>query len=127
MLRTSRSHGSFQHHPLADFEEFVATVIATINRALTDIPRASVRLHVCWGSYEGAHDRDVPREDILPIISKANVGALYLPFANPRHVHEARVLRSVGLAEDRLLIAGVIDPLTNLVEHPETAEERREG
>jgi 5-methyltetrahydropteroyltriglutamate--homocysteine methyltransferase len=119
-------HGSFQHRPLADFQEFVATVVATINRALTNIPRASVRLHVCWGNYEGPHDRDVPLEDILPIISKANVGALYLPFANPRHAHETRVFSSVRLAEDQLLIAGVIDPLTNFVEHPETVADRIE-
>jgi 5-methyltetrahydropteroyltriglutamate--homocysteine methyltransferase len=117
-------HGSFQHRPLADFQEFVATVVATINRALRNIPRASVRLHVCWGNYEGPHDCDVPLADILPIIKKANVGAVYLPFANPRHAHETRVLGAIGLAEDQLLIAGVIDPLTNFVEHPETVADR---
>jgi 5-methyltetrahydropteroyltriglutamate--homocysteine methyltransferase len=119
-------HGSFQHRPLADFQAFIERVVATINRALRNIARDRVRLHVCWGNYEGPHDHDVPLEDILPFIKEANVGALYLPFANPRHAHEIRVLQSIALDGDQLLIAGVIDPLTNFVEHPETVADRIE-
>ena len=119
-------HCSFQHRPLQEFQGFIELVVATINRALRNIPRERVRLHVCWGNYEGPHDRDVPLEDILPFIRKADVGALYLPFANPRHAHEIHLLRASPLAEDQLLIAGVIDPLTNFVEHPLTVADRLE-
>jgi 5-methyltetrahydropteroyltriglutamate--homocysteine methyltransferase len=117
-------HVSFQHRPLEDFQAFVELVVATINRALTNIPREKVRLHVCWGNYEGPHDRDVPLKDILAILKRAEVGALYLPFANPRHEHEVRLLKALDPAQ--LLIAGVIDPLTNFVEHPETVADRIE-
>ena len=63
-------------------------MVATINTALVNIPRDRVRLHVCWGNYEGPHDRDVPLKDILPVLLKANVGGLVLPFANPQHAHD---------------------------------------
>ena len=117
-------HVSFQHRPLEDFQAFAELVVATINRALTNIPREKVRLHVCWGNYEGPHDRDVPLKDILAILKRAEVGALYLPFANPRHEHEIRLLK--GLDPAQLLVVGVIDPLTNFVEHPETVADRIE-
>ena len=68
-------------------------VVAAINRALRNIPRDKVRLHVCWGNYEGPHDRDVALRDILPAILQANVGAFFLPFANPRHAHEFKRVR----------------------------------
>src|SRR5207249_3891973 len=90
------------------------------------IPREKIRLHVCWGNYEGPHDQDVALKDIFPAILKANVGAIFLPFANPRHAHEFRVLKDTPLADDQLLIAGVIDTLTNFVEHPEVVADRIE-
>jgi 5-methyltetrahydropteroyltriglutamate--homocysteine methyltransferase len=119
-------HTSYRDRPLGDFVAFVELVVAAINRALRDIPRDRVRLHVCWGNYEGPHDHDVALRDILPAILKAKVGAIFLPFANPRHAHEFRVLESIRLAEDQLLIAGVIDTLTNFVEHPEVVADRIE-
>ena len=85
-------HITFQDRPLADFVKFVERVIATINASLTNVPRDKVRLHVCWGNYQGPHDSDVPLRDILPVLKQARVGALVLPFANPRHAHEYRVL-----------------------------------
>jgi 5-methyltetrahydropteroyltriglutamate--homocysteine methyltransferase len=119
-------HTSYRDRPLADFVGFVELVVAAINKALRNIPRERVRLHVCWGNYEGPHDHDVALRDILPAILKANVGAIFLPFANPRHAHEFRVLESIPLAGDQLLIAGVIDTLTNFVEHPEVVSDRIE-
>src|SRR5208337_2163196 len=104
---------------LGDFLGFVERVVATINIALANVPRDRVRLHVCWGNYEGPHDCDVPLADILPILQKANVGAFFFPFANPRHAHEYRVFEKLPLADDQIIIAGVIDSLTNFVEHPE--------
>jgi len=119
-------HLSYQDRPLGDFLGFVERVVATINTALENIPRDRVRLHVCWGNYEGPHDCDVPLADILPIIQKAEVGGFFFPFANPRHAHEYRVFEKLPLADDQLIIAGVIDSLTNFVEHPEAVADRIE-
>jgi 5-methyltetrahydropteroyltriglutamate--homocysteine methyltransferase len=119
-------HISFQDRPQSDFLDFVERVVATINVALRNIPREKVRMHVCWGNYEGPHDRDVPLATILPLIAKMNVGALVLPFANPRHAHEVRCLEGHAISDDQIVVAGVIDSLTNFVEHPEVIAERIE-
>jgi len=94
---------------------------------IENVPRDRVRLHVCWGNYEGPHDKDVPLEDILPILQKAKVGGFVLPFANPRHQHEYRVLQKFPLADDQIIVAGVIDDLTGFVEHPEVVADRLEN
>jgi 5-methyltetrahydropteroyltriglutamate--homocysteine methyltransferase len=119
-------HISFQDRPESDFLDFVERVVATINEALRNIPRDKVRMHVCWGNYEGPHDRDVPLGTILPLIARMNVGALVLPFANPRHAHEVRCLEGHAISDDQIVVAGVIDSLTNFVEHPEVIAERIE-
>jgi 5-methyltetrahydropteroyltriglutamate--homocysteine methyltransferase len=119
-------HLSFNDRPLGDFLGFVERVIAAINTAIVNVPRDRVRLHVCWGNYEGPHDRDVPLEDIFPLLQQANVGGFVLPFANPRHQHEYRVLAKHRLADDQIIAAGVIDDLTNFVEHPEVVADRLE-
>src|SRR5215472_15083235 len=119
-------HLSYQDRPLSDFLGFVERVVVAINTALANIPRENVRLHVCWGNYEGPHDCDVPLADILPIIQRANVGGFFFPFANPRHAHEYRVFEKLPLDDDQLIIAGVIDSLTNFVEHPEAVADRLE-
>ena len=119
-------HLSYQDRPLSDFLGFVERVVTTINKAVENIPRDQVRLHVCWGNYEGPHDCDVPLADILPVIRNANVGAFFFPFANPRHAHEYHVFEKQPLADDQILIAGVIDSLTNFVEHPEAVADRLE-
>ncbi len=119
-------HISFQDRPLSDFLDFVEQVVATINAALVNIPRDRVRMHVCWGNYEAPHDCDVPLEEILPAVLKTNVGGLVLPFANCRHAHEVRCLKRLPLADDQVIVAGVIDVLTNFVEHPEVVADRLE-
>ncbi|MDE2517143.1 MAG: epoxyalkane--coenzyme M transferase [Rhodospirillales bacterium] len=119
-------HVLFQDRPLRDFLDFAEAVVATINTALHGIPTNRVRMHACWGNYEGPHDRDVDLADILPVLRQAKVGALVLPFANPRHQHETRVLRALA-GGDQLVVAGVIDTLTNFVEHPEVVADRIEA
>jgi 5-methyltetrahydropteroyltriglutamate--homocysteine methyltransferase len=120
-------HISYQDRPLADFLGFVERVVTAINRGLEGVPRDQVRLHVCWGNYEGPHDMDVALAEILPIIRQADVGGLVFPFANPRHAHEYHVFERAGaLDDDQVLVAGVIDTLTNFVEHPEVVAERIE-
>jgi 5-methyltetrahydropteroyltriglutamate--homocysteine methyltransferase len=108
-------HLSYQDRPLREFIGFVERVLETINQAIADIPRERVRLHVCWGNYEGPHDCDVPLEDILPLLQHARVGGFVLPFANPRHQHEWRVLQKYPLQNDQVIVAGVIDDLTGFV------------
>ncbi len=119
-------HGAWQDRPLADFLAFSERVVAAINDAIADLPRDRIRLHVCWGNYEAPHDHDVPFEEIWPVIRQAKVGGFVLPFANPRHAHEHKVFRTMPLAEDQVLVAGVIDTTTNFVEHPEVVAERLE-
>ena len=119
-------HTSYRDRPLGDFVRFVELVVAAINKAVANIPAEKIRLHVCWGNYEGPHDQDVALADILPTILQAKAGAIFLPFANPRHAHEFRVLEAIPLAGDQLIIAGVIDTLTNFVEHPEVVADRIE-
>jgi 5-methyltetrahydropteroyltriglutamate--homocysteine methyltransferase len=119
-------HTSYADRPLADFQRYVDTNVAAANRALGDIPPDRVRLHVCWGNYEGPHDDDVPLDDILPRLYAAKVGALVISMANPRHAHEHRCFTRHPLPAHMLLIAGVVDPTTNYVEHPEVVADRIE-
>lgn len=120
-------HITFKDKPLPVFLDFVAQVVATINDALANVPRDRVRLHVCWGNSESPHDRDVPLGEILPILQRAEVGGFVLPFANPRHAHEYKLFAELPLADDQVLVAGVIDTLTNFVEHPEVVADRIEN
>ncbi len=117
-------HRSFQNQPEAPFLDFVERTVVAINHALRNVPRERVRVHVCWGNYEGPHDCDVPLQTIWPILRKLRVGGFVLPFANGRHAHEFRVFEKLPLADDQIIVAGVIDTLTNFVEHPETVAER---
>ncbi|MGB6535436.1 MAG: cobalamin-independent methionine synthase II family protein [Xanthobacteraceae bacterium] len=119
-------HITYKDRPLSAFIAFVEQVVDTINHALRNVPRDRVRLHVCWGNSESPHDCDVPLADILPSLLAANVGGLVLPFANPRHAHEFRCFAKHPLAGDQVLVAGVIDSLTNFVEHPELVADRIE-
>jgi 5-methyltetrahydropteroyltriglutamate--homocysteine methyltransferase len=119
-------HMEFKNQPTSVFIEFAEMVIETINSALVNIPPERVRLHVCWGNYEGAHDCDIELERILPVLLKARVGAYVLPFANARHAHEFKAFRRLPLRDDQVLVAGVIDSLTNVVEHPEVVADRLE-
>jgi len=117
-------HRSFHGRPIGEFLNFVERVVAAINAGLTNIPRDKVRMHVCWGNYEGPHDCDVPLEKIWPIVKKLRVGGFVLPFANARHAHEYNVLKKMPMDDDQIIVAGVIDTLTNFVEHPEVVAER---
>jgi 5-methyltetrahydropteroyltriglutamate--homocysteine methyltransferase len=119
-------HNTYQDKPLADFIAFGNRVIDAINAAIHDIPPERVRLHVCWGNYEGPHDLDVELQEIIPFLRRAKVGGFVLPFANPRHAHEYRYLDEL-VGKDQVIVAGVIDSTTNFVEHPEVIAERLEN
>jgi len=119
-------HTLFQDRPLEDFLGFVRVVVAAINGALEGIPTDRIRLHVCWGNYEGPHDLDVPLDEIWPDVSQIRSGAVMLSMANPRHAHEYRLFAEPGVLGDKQLICGVIDTTTNYVEHPEVVADRIE-
>ncbi len=112
-------HGMFQNGTLRQFQDAVAIHIDAINEALVNIPRDRVRLHLCWGNYDGPHDCDVPLDDILPIVYGAKVGAFSVEFANPRHQHEYAAVKKNPLPKDVILIPGVIDSTVNYIEHPQ--------
>jgi len=119
-------HMQFRDKPLSDFLEFVEAVVASINGALENVPQDQVRMHLCWGNYEGPHDEDLPLKEVLPIVLKMKVGGFVLPFANPRHAHEYHELQNLKALDGKIVVAGVIDTLTNVVEHPEVIAERLE-
>jgi 5-methyltetrahydropteroyltriglutamate--homocysteine methyltransferase len=114
----------FGDQPLDRFLGAVELHVDAINRATAGIPPERIRLHVCWGNYDGPHTHDVPAEAILPLLYRARVGALSLPLANPRHQHEVKVLKRLPPPAPMLVLPGVIDTTTNYVEHPEVVADR---
>jgi 5-methyltetrahydropteroyltriglutamate--homocysteine methyltransferase len=120
-------HAAFGDRPLGEFLDWVALVVDAINTALDGIDPANVRLHVCWGNYEGPHTHDVPFAEIQPLLYEAAVGALVLSMANARHAHEHHCFERRPLPESMLLIAGVVDTTNNFVEHPEVIADRLEA
>ena len=114
----------FQHEPLDRFLDMVALHVDAINEAIAGLPADRIRLHLCWGNYDGPHTYDVPLEPLLPIVYRARVGALSLPLASPRHQHELKAFRRHPLPPDWLFVPGVVDSTTNVVEHPEVIADR---
>tara|TARA_B100000686_G_scaffold330798_1_gene393535 strand:- start:1515 stop:2666 length:1152 start_codon:yes stop_codon:yes gene_type:complete len=116
----------FKDKPLTEFLSAVELHIAALNAALDGIPADRVRVHCCWGNWDGPHAYDVDLGDVLPLIYEVKAGALSIPFANPRHQHEYREFSKFPLPDRFVLIPGIIDPTTNFVEHPEVVAERIE-
>jgi 5-methyltetrahydropteroyltriglutamate--homocysteine methyltransferase len=110
----------------AGFVKRVERHVRAINDGIAGIPRDRVRLHVCYGNWEGPHIHDVPLEKILPALYQAKVGALSIEFSNPRHAHEYDALKKHPLPKDMLLIPGVVETTSNFVEHPEVVARRIE-
>ena len=119
-------HTGFQELSEEEFLKRAAQHVEVLNHAVRNIPADRMRLHICWGNYEGPHDHDIPLAKVAPILLKAKPAALVIEAANPRHEHEWSLWRSLKLPENKKLIAGVIDTSTNYVEHPELIAERIE-
>ncbi len=117
-------HRFFGHLDESAFLKQLELHVAAINKALAGIPRERVRLHVCWGNNDGPHIYDIAMTTILPELYRANVGALSIEFANPRHQHEYEALQVHPLPSHMLLVPGVLDTTTNFVEHPRVVARR---
>jgi 5-methyltetrahydropteroyltriglutamate--homocysteine methyltransferase len=107
-----------------EFKAVVALHIDVLNSALEGLPPERMRLHLCWGNYEGPHHHDVPLKEIIHLVLKARPEGISFEGANPRHAHEWKVWRDVRLPDDKVIIPGVLDSTTNFVEHPELVAER---
>jgi len=119
-------HTMYRNQPLEEFERLAARHIEVLNHALRNVPGERVRMHVCWGNYEGPHHHDVPMERLLPIVLRAKPQALLFEAANPRHAHEWTVFKGAQIPEDKILIPGVLATTTNYIEHPQLVAERIE-
>jgi 5-methyltetrahydropteroyltriglutamate--homocysteine methyltransferase len=117
-------HLRFPELSTPEFLKIAEANIEALNHALRDIPAERMRMHLCWGNYEGPHHRDIPLKDIIGIVLKARPQAISLEGANPRHEHEWAVFREVKLPDDKVLIPGVLDSTTNFIEHPELVAQR---
>jgi 5-methyltetrahydropteroyltriglutamate--homocysteine methyltransferase len=109
---------------IPEFRTVVAQNVEALNTATRDIPAEHVRMHVCWGAGEGPHNHDVPLRDIVDVLLTGRPAALSIVGANGRHEHEWKVWQDVQLSAGKVLIPGVIDSTTNIVEHPEVVAER---
>ncbi|HEY2594734.1 MAG TPA: epoxyalkane--coenzyme M transferase, partial [Chloroflexota bacterium] len=114
----------FANKSLDDFRSVAEMHVEAMNHALENIPADRVRLHLCWGNFEGPHIRDVPLARILDIALKTRAQALSFEGANPRHEHEWKLFKDHKLPDGTILIPGVLDSTTNFVEHPELIAER---
>jgi 5-methyltetrahydropteroyltriglutamate--homocysteine methyltransferase len=119
-------HTMYRDRSLDEFESLAARHIEVLNHALRNVPAGRVRMHVCWGNYEGPHHHDVPMERLLTIVLRAKPQGLLFEAANPRHAHEWAVFRRASIPEDKVLIPGCLSTTTNYIEHPELVAERLE-
>lgn len=107
-----------------EFLKVAEANVEVLNHALAGIPPDRMRLHLCWGNYEGPHHRDIPLKEIIGVALKARPSAISFEGANPRHEHEWQVFQDVKLPQGKVIIPGVIDSTTNFIEHPELVAQR---
>lgn len=117
-------HMMFKNENDEEYVRLACLHVDVLNHAVRNIPAERMRLHICWGNYEGPHHRDAPMEIVLPIALRAKPQALLFEAANPRHAHEWQVFRQQSIPEDKILVPGVIDSTTNFIEHPMLVAER---
>jgi len=120
----SARHNQYQHLSDDEFLRIADRNIAALNHATANIPPDAMRMHLCWGNYEGPHTHDIPLAKILDVAVKARPAGLSFEAANPRHAHEWEDLRGAKIPDDKVLIPGVIDSTTNFVEHPRLVAQR---
>ena len=117
-------HTGFQDLSEAEFLKRAEQHVEALNHALANVPAEAVRMHICWGNYEGPHDHDIALDKVLGIVLKAKPQAISFEASNPRHEHEWVIWRDARLPDDKVLLPGVLDSSTNYVEHPELVAQR---
>jgi 5-methyltetrahydropteroyltriglutamate--homocysteine methyltransferase len=117
-------HMMFKGRNDDEYRQLANLHVEALNHALRNVPAERVRMHICWGNYEGPHHHDAPMEMVLPIALKAKPQGLLFENSNPRHAHEWTVFAEMDLPDDKVLIPGVVDSTTNFVEHPELVAQR---
>lgn len=119
-------HTGYQDLSEAEFLKIAAANVEALNAATANIPADRMRMHVCWGNYEGPHDHDIPLERVINTVLHARPATILFEAANPRHEHEWKVWAEADLPDDKVLAPGVIDTCSNYVEHPELIAQRLE-
>ena len=117
-------HTGFQDLTEAQFLRRADFHVEALNEALRNVPASQLRMHVCWGNYEGPHDHDIDVEKVLPTILKAKPAAILFEGANPRHAHEWAVWKQARIPDDKVLVPGLLTSTSNYVEHPELIAQR---
>jgi 5-methyltetrahydropteroyltriglutamate--homocysteine methyltransferase len=117
-------HIQFADLPIDEFRRMAHLHVEALNHALSNIPPEQVRLHLCWGNYEGPHHYDVPLADVIDIVFLARASGISFEAANPRHAHEWALFETVKLPEGKVLIPGVLESKSNFIEHPELVAQR---
>lgn len=119
-------HTGYQDLSEAEFLKVAEENVAALNAATANIPPEKMRMHICWGNYEGPHDHDIPLERVVDIILKAHPATILFEAANPRHEHEWKVWADARIPDHKILAPGLIDTCSNYVEHPELIAQRIE-
>ncbi len=119
-------HTGYQDLSEAQFLKIAAANVEALNAATADIPAERMRMHVCWGNYEGPHDHDIPLERVLGLILRARPATILFEAANARHEHEWKVWAAAQIPAEKILAPGLIDTRSNCVEHPELIAQRLE-
>ena len=117
-------HMTFKDLSEVEFLKRAEKQIEFLNHSIKNIPQSKIRMHICWGNYEGPHSHDISLEKILPLVLKANVGTYLLESSNPRHSHEWQAFENIKVPNDKIIAPGVIDSTTNFIEHPEVVKNR---
>jgi 5-methyltetrahydropteroyltriglutamate--homocysteine methyltransferase len=117
-------HIQYADLDLPEFRKRAELHVEALNHALANVPKDMVRIHLCWGNYEGPHHCDVPLADVIDIAFKANVSGISFEAANPRHAHEYTVFDDVKVPDDVVLIPGVLESKSNFIEHPDLIAQR---
>ena len=119
-------HSAYAQMSLEEFRSTIRMHIEALNHAVRNIPAEQLRMHLCWGNYPGPHHHDVPIQDIIDIVWTAKPQTVLFEGANPRHSHEWRVLKELGVPDGKFICPGVIEPQSNYIEHPELVAQRLE-
>jgi len=117
-------NNQFAEYSLSQFRDIVRLHLAVLDDAVRDVPPERLRLHLCWGNYAGPHNHDIPLSDILDLVLASRATMISFEAANPRHEHEWRVFAQTGLPAGKVIIPGVLDSVSNFVEHPRAVADR---